>query len=91
MREEPGQGERLVGTHLNYAFDGTATPDYHDFVRGIDLRTYKYASIPAGHLEVLFENRGGTHVIETEAAVWLYHVEEYIPGTANGMTVTTGH
>lgn len=78
-RHEPGEAFRGP-THLTYAFDGGATPDYADPIGGFDLRTYQYASIPASHLEALFAAKGGTHLIDTEPAVWLYHVEEYFRG-----------
>jgi len=74
-------GSRHVGTHLNYAFAGSATPDYRDFIGRVDLRTYKYASVPDGHLEVLFAAEGGTHIIETGEAIWLYYAEDYFTGT----------
>jgi hypothetical protein len=78
-------GQAFFGpTHLSYAFDGSATPDYRDFIGGLDLRTDEYAPVPPGHLEVVFQARGGTHVLETEAAIWLYHVEEYFGGTGPG-------
>ncbi|MBX7104877.1 MAG: hypothetical protein K1X57_12400 [Gemmataceae bacterium] len=85
MRNEkehmPGQAFQGP-THLSYAFAGSATPDYRDIFYGIDLRTYEFAPIPEGHLEVLFKDKGGTHILETEKAIWLYHVEEYFAGTA---------
>jgi hypothetical protein len=75
-------GEAFFGpTHLSYAFDGSATPDYRDFIGRRDLRTDEYAPVPPGHLEVVFQARGGTHLLETEAAIWLYHAEEYFGGT----------
>jgi hypothetical protein len=86
LRDDSGHepGEAFHGpTHLNYAFDGGATPEYVDPIGGFDLRTYQYASIPAGHLERLFAAKGGTHLIDTEPAVWLYHVEEYFAGRGN--------
>jgi hypothetical protein len=73
-------------THLSYAFDGRATPEYRDLIDGQDLGTDRYAAVPAGHLEVVFEARGGTHLVETGAAIWLYHVEEYFEGTALGQS-----
>jgi len=30
---------------------------------------------------LLFEAKGGTHVVETEKAIWLYHVEEDFSGS----------
>jgi hypothetical protein len=79
-------GSKCVGTHLNYAFDGGATPGYQDPIDGFDLRTYEYASVPDGHLEVVFAAKGGTHLIDAGPALWLYHVEEYFDGmeTAHG-------
>ncbi|MDB5311182.1 MAG: family transposase ISGob1 [Gemmataceae bacterium] len=84
LRDEAGHrpGQAFWGpTHLSYAFDGSATPGYRDLIGGRDLRTDQYASVPPGHLEVVFEADGGTHLFETEAAIWLYHVEEYFGGT----------
>lgn len=73
-------GSKCVGTHLNYAFNGGATPDYKDPIGGFDLRTYEYATVPDGHLEVIFTAKGGTHLIDAGPALWLYHVEEYFNG-----------
>lgn len=67
-------------THLSYAFDGGATPDYKDPIGGFDLRKYEYATVPDGHLEVVFAAKGGTHLIDAGPALWLYHVEEYFDG-----------
>lgn len=67
------------GTHLNYAYVGSATEHYQNLF-GIDLRKHEYAPIPDGHLEIVFSAQGGTHVIETDRAIWLYHVMEYHPG-----------
>jgi hypothetical protein len=51
-------GSKHVGTHLSYAFEGSATPEYRDFIGRRDLRTDEYASVPAGHLELLFAAGG---------------------------------
>jgi hypothetical protein len=74
-------GEEFHGpTHLSYALDGMAAPNYKDLLNGVDLRAYEYATVPDGHLNVIFQAKGGTHILETDKAIWLYHVEEYFSG-----------
>lgn len=65
------------GTVVAYAFDGIASE------WGFDLLTGTFSPyLRHDHLHRLFDLGAGTHILETNASVYLYHVNAVYPGAA---------